>query len=165
MQASFDNTVQILIKAFLEGTLLKGDCHACAVGNICASAIGTEVTIEHRSVDDFRGVASWRDACPAWINLFVTHGNGIQQLKWLNLAEFPYEADEQRQEEARNEVAATGYAIEQMARIEKAFETAAEGYGSDAEFAGLMAVVDVLADIHGVDLTAAEQAKALFIKA
>jgi hypothetical protein len=43
MKASFDNTVSILVKAFLEGTLAKGDCDACAVGNICAAAVGTTV--------------------------------------------------------------------------------------------------------------------------
>lgn len=34
----------------------------------------------------------------------------------------------------------------------------------EQQFAGLMAVVDVLADIHGIDLASAEVAKSLFVK-
>lgn len=60
----------------------------------------------------------------------------------------------------------TGYSEVELAKIEFAFESADEGSTEDENmFNGLMAVVDVLAEIHGVDLTSKEQAKKLFVKA
>lgn len=72
---------------------------------------------------------------------------------------------------AKKQIDATGYRWQDLARIEFAFETAYVGGfydGPEAEqgmYAGLMAVVDVLAEIHGLNLEAATEAKALFVKA
>ena len=40
MKATFSNTVDILVKAYLNDTLRHCNCYACAVGNIISSAMG-----------------------------------------------------------------------------------------------------------------------------
>jgi hypothetical protein len=157
MEASFDNTVSILVKAFLEGTLTKGHCCACAVGNICATAIGAKVSIEGRTITGL-GMAEWSDYTPVWQRAFATSDcdGESMQTTWPEKYE--------RLPAVKEQIDATGYKWEQLARIEYAFESAEAGYGEAAEFAGLMAVVDVLADIHGIDLASAEVAKSLFVK-
>lgn len=54
------------------------------------------------------------------------------------------------------QMASTGYSIEQLDGIERAFECSSQE--GDWMFNGLMAVVDVLAEIHGIDLTTKESA-------
>lgn len=145
--ATFENTVGILVKAYLDGTLLKGDCCACAVGNICAASLGYEVFVAGRN-------AEWSESTAAWGRVFMTDRNRqLKDTKWL------------KHKEVARQITATGYDWKQLARIEYAFETAAAGIDDQAEFAGLMAVVDVLADIHGIDLVMAEASKLLFVKA
>jgi hypothetical protein len=103
--ATFDNTVSILLKAYLNDELEHDNCAACAVG------------------------------------------------KWINLL-------------ARIRRTKTGYSVHEIHQIEYAFENAPY-QGDDTEewmFNGLMAVVDVLAEIHGIDLTAKEEAKKLFVR-
>lgn len=153
--ATFDNTVGILVKAYLEGTLLKGHCYACAVGNICAAALGKQVVGVVRSENSDAIDANWSGSghYAMWRYVFMTRF-GKQDCN-----EDAYESL------AKQEIDATGYTWQQLARIEYAFETAGKGFNEAAEFAGLMAVVDVLADIHGVDLTTTTAAKALFVKA
>lgn len=154
MEATFDNTVNILVNAYLNGTLLKDHCCACAVGNICAAAIGSHVINIHKS-SKFRkpSRAKWSIGSPRWPDVFMM-GYGTQHLNPSK-----YEG------EAKAEIDATGYSWQQLAAIEKAFEGAQKGDSEEAAFSGLMAVVDVLASIHGVDLAQAETAKSLFVKA
>jgi hypothetical protein len=164
MKAEFQNTVSILVKAFLEGTLLKGDCRACAVGNICAAATNRVITILDKDgrYDQRRGLWYNKNGMavyPQWGCLF-TSANGEQELYYKKPKHDP-----QYFAEAYADIEATGYSVEELARVEFAFESAQLGYNEEAEFAGLMAVVDVLADIHGIDLATATAAKELFVKA
>lgn len=56
---------------------------------------------------------------------------------------------------AKKQIDATGYSWQELARVEYAFESAKKGESADDwMFNGLMAVLDVLADIHGVNLSA-----------
>lgn len=161
MKAEFDNTVSILVKAWLDGTLLKGHCCACAVGNICATSLGVKVVGIVRPDETLplwqqERQASWAgydEDSAEWRMVFMTTPDGLQSI----------DADNYHGQ-ARREIEATGYSWQELARIEFAFETAEYGYDEAAEFAGLMAVVDVLADIHGIDLATAEVAKGLFVK-
>ena len=154
----FNHTINILVQAYLNNTLKKGDCSACAVGNI----LGT----------------------PQWSALFVTYnfgeGEGKRQIialpgfALMNLAtnhiiQVPiWKLPEQiakRIEEVQKAIIESGYTIEELARVENAFELAPEGNNRDeAMFNGLMAVVDVLADIHGIDLKQKEEVRKLFVK-
>lgn len=153
----FNHTINILVQAYLNNTLKKGDCRACAVGNI----LGTH----------------------QWSSLFVTcnseEGGGKRQITALpgcvlisikdHIIQVPIwslpEQGVKNVKEAQEAIIASGYTIEELARIENAFELAPEGNnGDEAMFNGLMAVVDVLADIHGIDLKQKEETKKLFVK-
>ena len=68
-------------------------------------------------------------------------------------------------EDGRREIETTGYTVNEILRIERAFENVL--YSNDHDewnYKGLMAVVDVLADIHEIDLTTREESKKLFVK-
>ena len=135
MRPTFEKTVDILVKAYLNDTLEHDNCHACAVGNLVAAA--KNWTYEK----DENGSYGWRECYTAnWFNF----GHQIR-VKNSTQAE------------------ATGYTIYQLNAIERAFEGVDE-LATDRMFLGLMAVVDVLAEIHGIDLKQREEAKLLFVK-
>jgi hypothetical protein len=150
----FNHTVNVLVKAFLNGTLLHGDCAACAVGNIIAAEIGATIILD----EDSRGLSYWirnmQEIQIGWSDVFCSHSDGqkIDPKAYIG--------------QVKRQIDVTGYSWQELAKIEFAFEKAPAG-GSEDEwmFNGLMAVVDVLADIHGVDLTQKENAKLLFVKA
>lgn len=147
MKATFENSVNVLVKAYLNGTLLHCDCQACAVGNLVADSRGYNI------LDTEHGYATWKNSK----NKYVL---SIWQDAVWGLGD--HNSDTKR----------TGYSVRQLSEIENAFEhcerpTGRPVYDNDDEwmFNGLMAVVDVLADIHGIDLTTKEEAKKLFVKA
>lgn len=135
MKATFDNSVRVLVKAYLDDTLEQGNCHACAIGNLVADANGFK----------FVRIAFGL----FWENSEIAH--------W-----FP--VHEQMYSKKQEQIDSTGYTLDQVARIEQAFECSTPADDGDWMFAGLMAVVDVLADIHNVDISVKEQAKALFVR-
>lgn len=158
-QAKFNHTVQVLVQAYLNDTLEKGNCQACAVGNLIAHAAGA---VYVRKPDHYRGKMEL-EAQPRvvdWLVAICTGDNSTQEIdksKYLN------------QPDVKAAFDSTGYSFEQLARIEYAFESnnGHNQWGTDAEreFAGLMGVVDVLVEIHGLALSTATQAKALFVRA
>lgn len=171
----FNHTVNVLVKAYLEGTLEHGNCYACAVGNIVAESTGKVfIRDEATPTEAFYGYRSlYWDGCeyPAhggstggWGQVFTTQESDDDDLEYV---------DGKVQEidlrffkgEAKKQIMSTGYSVEDLAKIEFAFETCK--WSSDAEermFNGLMAVVDVLANIHGISLEQKSEAKAMFVK-
>lgn len=152
----FNHTVNVLVRSYMDGSLQHGDCAACAVGNIIADSIGAKVY-----TDQLFGGSWKRGGCEitiVWDEVFLTSPGRTQDITpdaykgWV-----------------KKQIDASGYSWEELARIEKAFESVPyddHSYNSDSHmFDGLMAVVDVLAEIHGIDLKQKEEAKALFIKA
>lgn len=132
MRPTFENTVDILVKAYLNDTLQHGNDCACAVGNLICAANGLDPKI------------NWH---PKWHKAFRC-GGGLRY-----------------REEGKKEVRSTGYSVTEIIQIEKAFEGADDDGGDDEwMFNGLMAVVDVLASIHNIDLSQKEEAKKLFVK-
>lgn len=158
-QAKFDHTVQVLVQAYLNETLEKDNCQACAVGVLIAHAAGA---VYVRKPNDYNGDLHL-EAQPRivdWLGAICTSEDCDQDLDkqvYLNQPNIKAAFD------------STGYSFEQLARIEYTFVSndGDDPMASDAErqYVGLMAVVDVLADIHGLDLTAATQAKARFVRA
>lgn len=158
-QAKFDHTVQVLVQAYLNDTLEKDNCQACAVGNLIAHAAGA---VYVRKTSNYNGdlLLEAQPRIVDWLGAICTSEDCDQQLdKRVYLAQPGIKAA----------FDSTGYSFEELAQIEYAFEShdGDNPLASDAErqYAGLMGVVDVLAEIHGLDLTAATQAKALFIHA
>lgn len=137
---TFDNTVNILVKAYFNDTLEHLNCSACAVGNIIADACNFKyVRRKHLCVQ-----WKWKDGqIPKWYD----KDNSTDKAVVIDC----------------DQTKATGYSTKELQRIEHAFEGVAY-YGPDAMFNGLMAVIDVLADIHGIDLTQKEESKKLFQK-
>lgn len=160
--ATFENTVDILVKAYLNDTLAHQKCTACAVGNIVANAIGT-TQLSIPGPEKFNCWAYANGAKAYWAYLFTTDSTGQQY----------FDERQRNNENVLNQIESTGYSIDQLASIEYAFEHGTrpenvyEGdYTNDAwMFNGLMAVVDQLAIIHNINLIQKEAAKKLFVKA
>jgi hypothetical protein len=146
----FYNSVSVLVTAFLNDTLQHGNCHTCAVGNFVAAA--NNFKYENHKIYKYKKVYNG-GRLPAWQEVFMT----IDDDQFVDLKKYRGEAKEQ--------IDSTGYTYEELAKIEYAFETADRGYLSeDHMFNGLMSCVDVLAEIHNIDLSVREEAKLLFKK-
>src|SRR6187549_2861579 len=102
---TFNSTVDILVKAYLNGTLLHGNCAACAVGNIIAHNRGYEVCDGYWKEGEFIGQQ------PAWSAVFET---------WNNKTKFIPTAYHGR---AQEDIESSGYSLGDLMKIEKAFET------------------------------------------
>lgn len=147
---NFEHSVNVLVKAYVNDTLQHGNCWACAVGNLICEAKGYHYlnnawySQEHKTIIGTNWPAFFMtDAISKKQSPSVCHNAKI----------------------GLQEIESTGYSTEELARIEFAFETAPIGVTlDDYMFNGLMAVVDILADIHHVDLKQREGAKAMFVK-
>lgn len=139
MRPTFDHTVTTLIQAYLKDELQHGDCEGCAVGNIVHAA----------GYPRYNMGGMPPDSCGKWRVVFFTF---CKKQIFGSEDDWDFYAGLQM-------VHATGYSVKELARVEYAFETAPYG-GSldDWMFNGLMAVVDVLADIHGVEQSEKSQA-------
>lgn len=135
----FNETINILVKAYLNDTLEHAKCHACAVGNII-SASGMPLT------------CSAGDSETMWLRHIDKH---------FRHGAIHWHIDE---ELAIKQIESTGYTGMELSMIERAFERASCGESDDEwMFNGLMAVVNVLAEIHQVSLEQKEEAKLLFV--
>lgn len=169
MKATFENSVNVLVNAYLNDDLMHQNCACCAVGNLISHACNLKV--QHIGNEEFYWVDDRNKVYDPdeWLKVFgtkVEETGGLNFFrkknmrvvdKWFRVDEInslvSYWADE------------TGYSIVQLASIERAFESVEYGENNDTwMFNGLMAVVDVLAEIHNIDLTAKESAKKLFVK-
>lgn len=152
-QEKFNDTVGILVKAYLNDTLEPTDCAKCAVGNMVAAANG------YKTCD--------REITADWI---AADGQTIEP-QWQDVIWAKRDEDEgfyRPTIEGHRQIESTGYSLEDFDRIEEAFMSGLHeplGNGTPNNYNGLMAVVDVLADIHGIDLATAAASKALFVKA
>jgi hypothetical protein len=157
----FNHTVNILVKAFFAGELENNVCAACAVGNMIAAAMYTRPA-KTAKLDMYKHIRLDPENpsyCDVWEN--------GRRADWVSAM---------RSGKPNVQTRMTGYTPGELMRIERAFE----GFGvlsnseykrwiklpkTDKQFEALMRVVDVLADIHNVDLTSKEVAKQLFVKA
>lgn len=159
----FDHTVNVLVRAYLKETLQHQNCACCAVGNIISEACG--YTVHSTGEEDF-----WVDQKltvydpRVWGKVFgTTVKKTFFGLRKIRETYFQFHKINSQTKIWADE---TGYSIPELARIERAFERAPMGKTSDQfMFNGLMAVVDVLAEIHGIDLEKREETKKLFVKA
>lgn len=145
----YHKTVDALLDAYNAGELAHSNCECCAVGNICKEA--SKLTNINNAM---------------WGNLFYTNSYGTQIMP-----EFLTDDSEQLKkwrEDAKKLIEATGYSMIELMRIEYAFETSIqktpEGQThwlykerlKEGQFIGLCAVLDVLKDIHEVELDSHE---------
>ena len=171
----FDRAIAALVKGYMNGTLAKGNCSACAVGNIVAGAIDCTIKKSEKpngTIDfDFVSIIGHVTG-PFWQNVFVTSvrdgrlsRNVRQEINMLS-----YHGQSEIQ------IDATGYSVKELADIEWAFEKATKIYFNDYhrkrdkrkidedQLKGLFAVVDVLCKIEGYDDVVAQEKKDMFVK-
>lgn len=143
MKATFENTVDILVKAYLNDTLQHGNCTACAVGNIIAASCGFKFEKRIEKTNILKWVGHSVEEAKEWY-----YGYGTLKVLETDLT------------------LKTGYSHIELGLIERAFESSLDiGIKPDERmFNGLMAVVEVLSEIHGIDLTQKEEAKKMFVK-
>lgn len=144
-QELFNRSISILVKAYLDGTLVKNHCAACAVGNLVAGGMGFKVTAGPQTRPR-RAYWDGGKELPTWDNVFMTSAG--EQTICPRMLGIP---------EVKAQIDATGYPWEDLARIEYAFETAPGGM-----FGGLMAAVEILCEIHETSETTKQETKALF---
>jgi hypothetical protein len=147
MTQRFEKAYNALYNAFMNDTLAKGTCFACAVGNIVANAMGGKV---HSNSDGL-----WRCSVENnwWSRLFYTSDTGQHIFK---VRYNPHVKN------LRNDIyELTGYKWDELAKVEKAFEkhtkihfSAYDRYTEkeimEDQFNGLMAVMDVLIKLDKV---------------
>jgi len=151
-QELFDRTVGILVKAYQNDTLHHSNCYACAVGNLVCANMGMGYEKDKSGVVNIKW--SGYDRIASWVNVFCTISNDEQDIN-----PFSYLG------RAKEEIDATGYSWEDLAKIEYAFETAPFGNSDDDfMFNGLMKVVDILMEIHEANKAEITAAKSLFKK-
>jgi hypothetical protein len=154
MRATFEHSVAVLTKAYLTNTLQSDNCHSCAVGNLVANALRIDLVYAPVTLK-----LKWASGRPQW-GYLVWQINGPAAL---------YE-DPKAQAEATTQIAASGYTAHELSRIEVAFEYAGHSRTSwqwpgETIIAGLLAVVGVLAQIHGVDPASEQAARERFNEA
>lgn len=142
MTQRFEKAYNALYNAFMNDTLAKGSCTACAVGNIVADAMGGKVYKSDNNMLDSTVPNVF------WSNIFCTCGG--EQSITRN-----YTIEEKIKE-------LTGYSWKEMAMVEYVFENNTkiifEYYHNYSErqimedqFNGLMAVMDVLIELDRVE--------------
>lgn len=128
----YHKTVGILYDAYFADTLEKGNCFACAVGNIVAANMGKKFCVDPEAGNVFQKYY-WKGYAP-YSDIF----NGAN-VEWFPLTGVP-----------NKETLSTGYSIDELMRIENAFEKSPGVGVQDRMFNGLVAVLEVLAQIHQV---------------
>lgn len=166
----FSSAITALVNAFYNETLAKGNCAACAVGNMVAFANGAKLDPDLNSVSIHKFGKELRNT--DWKYFGMTIANRDSQLKrsYLEYCSIE-ESDAEQIELAQIVTLATGYSEEEILRIEHAFETNTKidfmQYTSSTkesimldQYNGLMAVVDVLCEIEGIE---SSNTKELFV--
>ena len=100
IKEKYDWAVDVLIKAYLEGTLFHGWCASCAVGNLIKNA--SNYTCETRSLESHY----WDQAEANWMDIFTTSSTGqdIRKSQYRGLA--------------KEQIDSTGISLEELAKIE-----------------------------------------------
>lgn len=151
MTQRFEKAYNALLNAFMNDTLAKDTCAACAVGNIIADAMGGEVIPrkDEKGGIDYNCTVNnlW------WSAVFITSGSG-QSI--YTTKQKPYTKGYRKRM-----FILTGYKWNELAQVEKAFEENTEisfaRYWNHTEkeimedqFNGLMAVMDVLIKLDDI---------------
>jgi hypothetical protein len=156
----YHKTISILVKSYLENTLVHGNCQACAVGNLIAGNLNYKYS---KPIDEDLDQIKW-DHCDShrkeifWYGVLGTAGGR----SFLNLEN--YEGI------AKSQIDITGYSPQELLLIENRFESTYKYFPTDSErenmmYNGLMAVVEALGEIHEVSKELTEETKLMFVKA
>lgn len=126
----YNKTVDILVQAYFNDTLVHGNQCGCAVGNIVAANCGIRIKGKGDNLH--------------WTVPSMISGDAI----WFTYIQGDIMNDHDG-EKAEKQISITGYNVSDIIHIERAFENALFGNSDDEwMFNGLMAVIDVLDQIH-----------------
>ena len=103
MTKRIQKAIDIFLDAINNGTLGKGSCRACAVGNLVAHGLGGKV---YKTADGFESTIEEIN----WGKCFSTYNN--KQIVCLEYKNY-----------IQNEIKATDFSLEELMQIEYAFET------------------------------------------
>jgi hypothetical protein len=152
----YHKTIDILVKAYLNDTLVHYNCQACAVGNIIAGCNDYKYIIHDKACDVYK--VRWNHT-----------NHPEQQIHWYEVFGTTFSKQffnpELYSGVAKAQIDSTGYALEELMEIERAFETCNKS--SDVNkfmYNGLMAVVEALGQIHEADKETIQESKLRFAK-
>jgi hypothetical protein len=122
MTKRIQNAIDIFLDAINEGTLAKGTCTACAVGNLVAHGMGSKVVKGGRfdyttepSVDN----TNWND-------LFMTDSFGYQSLRSHNPNGLDEMIKQPEYKSLRDAMEKIDFTVDELRQIEYVFETNTE---------------------------------------
>lgn len=164
---TFERSVEILVKAYFEGTLIHTDVCACAVGNLVAGnndyKISKSNTRSITGLDNYQWEKNGRTFHALWSRVFVSceeREPSDYEKSGQAALEIP---------EIANEIDSTGYTWRELMAIETAFMIYNyDKYGTSLNgdnYPRLMSVLDVLFEIHEVtEEEIQEQSRLAFVK-
>ena len=114
MTNRIEKAIDIFLDAVNNGTLAKGTCIACAVGNLVAHGMNGTISKRKSIVDEYSTFESDVNSS-AWSSAFVTTEG--EQTIYKNSLNDPW---------VLRNVEATDFTIQELAQIEFAFETNTE---------------------------------------
>lgn len=178
MTKRFEKAYNALVKAYFEGTLAKGHCSACAVGNIVGDAMGATITIIPEGIGLFHTRRASSDKNNHfWKSLFFTtehNGNTAQRMIDVEsgiiindhiLEPWNWQKEVYDYKALANQLKdLTDYDYKEMAKIEYAFETNSKYFIGEYpdlteeqvledQYNGLSAVVDVMVKLDNIENT------------
>ena len=144
MTGRIERAIDVFLDAINKGTLAKGSCSACAVGNLVAHGMGMEIHPIHLLCVDEKGC---NISNTHWALLFLTAGK--QQTILRHHA---------KELDVMKNIEATEFSWEELAKIEFAFETSTQINVGDYknhtkeeiradQIRGLEAVVEVMLEM------------------
>ena len=121
MTKRIQNAIDIFLDAINEGTLAKGTCAACAVGNLVAHGMGSKVVNEDMLFETKPFVVN-----SIWSNLFMTDSFGYQSL-WSHKPNGLDEMIKQPEYKSlRDAMEKIDFTVDELRQIEYVFETNTE---------------------------------------
>jgi hypothetical protein len=119
MTKRIQNAIDIFLDAINEGTLAKGNCVACAVGNLVAHGMGSKV-VKQNYFTAYRHYTT-KPSVPNhdWAKLFSTNSYGQRVRPGLHKAL----AEDPQYKKLRDAIEKINFTIDELRQIEYVFET------------------------------------------
>jgi hypothetical protein len=115
--------IDIFLDAINNGTLAKGDCAACAVGNLVGAGLGSKITSKTVFSNHFQTNKLVFEASPSntgWSHAFATNVLGEQKVDYKYFEHI----------DVLEAVEATDFSLEELIQIEAVFENKTLIYAS-----------------------------------
>lgn len=136
----FYKSVDVLVTAYNNGTLIHQSCAACAVGNLVMAACDYTTNSDFDEWITTDGKSLGR--------IYTSRGLAKKSTAWYSAARCQgYNDDPALTEIGKTQIASTGYTPEDIYKIEKAFELT-RGFPKPASVHALVRVITCLAEIH-----------------